>query len=762
MNNSKAVVDFIELAMKRLKRAIDADRHNREGGVEDLEFLNGDQWDKAELARRTRFFRPALTVNLLHKYVDQITGEERHNRPRIQVKPLSSDADMRSARIREGIITTTEHYSFADTIYDQAFEQLVSGRYGAWRVLTRWCVDDPWVQEMYLERIPNAIGTVWLDPSARGIMGEDANWGFILETLSLEEFKEKYPKAKVPGKEPDSAPGNDYEHWYDDETVTVAEYFVRKNTEVTIVQMKDGSVMTEERAKEKILEWEQKNAADIAKAQAAIAMASQMPVPPPGVQMPEMTLPGAATEVPGGGTTPSPLAPIPTGKPAILRSRKTQVTEIRHYLITCEEILKCGEDGDGSPIDGRKVPGEYIPVVLVKGREINIKGKTYLRSLITDAIDPQRLVNYWETSLAETIALAPKAPWVGTAKQFQGYESDYAQAHLENYPYLKYNPDEKAPGPPARNHPGNPPIALFQQAAGAKENLKQVIGMFNLDVGDESPERTGLAVRLKQQPGDVGTYAFIDNLHRGIILTGMIMNSMIPEVYDTERDVRLRSLDGSETFVPINTTAKRAVEKISSNSEKYDGVDISSIQHLIRTTGEESKYNDVTAGKYSTFITVGPSYSTQRTESAEAMMRLTTAMPDKMSMAADLIVKNLDIKDGEELSDRLRKTMPLGLVKLRPGEQPPDPVPPSPQTVLSMEKQKTEKLRQEASMMRMKLEAIRILKEVKEGKTEVRREVLNLLATLNSPTHPADKELQSVREESEEGSGEQLLLPAAE
>ncbi len=62
----------------------------------------------------------------------------------------------------------------------------------------------------------------------------------------------------------------------------------------------------------------------------------------------------------------------------------------------------------------------------------------------------------------------------------------------------------------------------------------------------------------RQKPGDVATFAFIDNLTRSIAHSGRVINEMIPEVYDTERDVRIRNADETEDFAPVNTTAGRA------------------------------------------------------------------------------------------------------------------------------------------------------------------------------------------------------------
>jgi 1-acyl-sn-glycerol-3-phosphate acyltransferase len=34
------------------------------------------------------------------------------------------------------------------------------------------------------------------------------------------------------------------------------------------------------------------------------------------------------------------------------------------------------------------------------------------RGMVRDAIDPQKMYNFWASSIAEAVALAPKAPWV--------------------------------------------------------------------------------------------------------------------------------------------------------------------------------------------------------------------------------------------------------------------------------------------------------------------------------------------------------------
>jgi hypothetical protein len=420
-------------------------------------------------------------------------------------------------------------------------------------------------------------------------------------------------------------------------------------------------------------------------------------------------------------------------EPVIAKTRKAENYVIHHYKITASEILS--DNG----VDGESFPGKYIPIILVRGKKRNIEGKTYIRSLVREAKDPQRLVNYWESGGAEVVALAPKAPWLGTPKMFEGFEEDYRQANVENFPYLKFNPDPDIPGfTPKRMGMGDVPVAIFTQIQRANENLKSVIGLFNRDVGDNGPEVTGRAILAAQKPGDTATFIFPDNLAKAIAHSGRILNEIIPAIYDTERDIRIRNFDDSEAFVPINTSARAAAEMIAANPDRYEGMNLKSLQSTIKKNGADGKFNDLTTGKYDVVVTTGPSYSTQRQESAENMLRLVNADPRIMQVAGDLVVKNLDFKDADELESRIRKTLPAGLAKPKEGDEPMPPKPPTPDQQIEASKLEYQKLKTEAEKQRLEIQKVKLLKEAQDTKGNIRKEILAILQELHAPTHPAD------------------------
>jgi len=97
------VDEFLKEARTRFREGADADRENREAGLDDLKFLAGEQWDPTVKAQRKRARRPTLVINDLPQYIGQVIGDTRINRPAIKVRPVE-DADEELAEIRAGLI----------------------------------------------------------------------------------------------------------------------------------------------------------------------------------------------------------------------------------------------------------------------------------------------------------------------------------------------------------------------------------------------------------------------------------------------------------------------------------------------------------------------------------------------------------------------------------------------------------------------------------------------------------------------------------
>lgn len=313
------------------------------------------------------------------------------------------------------------------------------------------------------------------------------------------------------------------------------------------------------------------------------------------------------------------LQQMPGLSAQVIGDREVLTYRVWQRIISGAEVLKEVE-----------WPGKYIPIVPVYGDTVNIEGKRHLRSLIRDAKDPQRMFNYWRTVTTELVALAPRAPWVGPKGSFKS-DRNWKTANVENHAFLEYDPIANQM-PPQRQGFAGPPAGALQEALNASDDMKSIMGLYDASLGARSNETSGVAITARQREGDVSTFHFVDNQARGIRHLGVILLDLIPKVYTGARMVRVLGPDGAASTAPIN-------------------------QPLQLPDGGSAVF-DLTAGKYDLTVDVGPSYTTKRMEASASMTEFVRAFPQSAPLLGDLIAKNQDWPEHEEVAKRLQAMLP--------------------------------------------------------------------------------------------------------
>jgi Phage P22-like portal protein len=304
-----------------------------------------------------------------------------------------------------------------------------------------------------------------------------------------------------------------------------------------------------------------------------------------------------------------------------------------------------------------------IPVVRCPGRYINIEGRKKLQSLVRHSKDAQRSYNSRCSDMIERSALIPKAPYLVTENMVKGYEDLWAQANTASRPYLPYNIDKNSPESfPQRNAPIDLPAGAMALAQLAQSDIQATTGFFDPALGnaDDMNRVSGKALVQHTRRSDLGSFEFIDGYGDAIQLTWEMGIDMIPTIYDTEQVVRIIGHDGIEKLVTLNGdgTGDAAV-----------GGDV---------------IHDLTNGTYDVTVTIGPSYQTARQETLATLIDASETIPAVAQLCGDLLVKNIDSRDSDEMARRLR--IPLiqqGIVQPTELEkkQMPPPTPPDPAVV---------------------------------------------------------------------------------
>ena len=149
----------------RFEAILDRERDDRELAVEDARFVHtpDGQWD--EDATRKRKDRPRYTINRIAGAIAQLIGDRRQNRTDIKVRPVSGGADQDMAKIYNGLIRNIEGLSKAENAYDNAFDELITGGYGGWRVLTEFSDDDVFEQDIRIHALDSASTSLFFGPA---------------------------------------------------------------------------------------------------------------------------------------------------------------------------------------------------------------------------------------------------------------------------------------------------------------------------------------------------------------------------------------------------------------------------------------------------------------------------------------------------------------------------------------------------------------------------------------------------------------------
>ena len=502
--------DTLQQMRDRLKIAISTYSESREDELDDLRFMAGSpdnqwQWPQDVLATRgsvqgqTVNARPCLTINKLPQHVRQVTNEQRQNRPSGKVIPVNDQADVEVAEVLDGIVRHIEYMSDADVAYDTACENQVTYGEGYIRLLTEYCYEDSFDQDIRIERIRNSF-SVYMDPLIQDPCGSDAEWCFITEDLMKEDYERMYPNAAPLSSIMAQGIGDqDISQWITEDTIRIAEYFYIDHSDETLYLFPGNQTAFKNSREDKSLR----------------AMG---------------------------------LQPI--------RERQVDRRKIKWCKTNGYEILE-EREWAGQWIPVIRVIGNEFQVdgrVFISGIVRNAKDAQRMYNYWTSqeaemlALAPKApFIGYggqfegyeyqWKTANTQN--------W----------------PYLEVNPDVTDGSGSILPLP-QRAAPPLPQTGLIQAKMGASEDIKATTGQYDSSLGMVSNERSGKAILAREKQADVGTYHYVDNLARAVRYVTRQIVDLIPKIYDTQRIARIIGIDGETNMVKIDPTQQEPVKKI--------------------------------------------------------------------------------------------------------------------------------------------------------------------------------------------------------
>ena len=508
---SQGHAEVLAEARSRLTMAIGALSDSREDELDDLRFYAGSpdnqwQWPADVLQTRgsvngqTINARPCLTINKLPQHVHQVTNEQRQNRPGIKVIPANDSASEDMAEVYNGVIRHIEYISDADVAFDTACENQVTFGEGYIRILTEYCDEDSFDQDIKIGRIRNSF-SVYMDPLIQDPTGADARWCFITEDLLKEDYERMYPDAAPITTLMSLGVGDQsVQQWINEDTVRIAEYFYYEIKRETL-NLYPGNITAFQ------------------------------------------------------GTPEDKQLRAMFGKP--LRSREADRKRVKWLKINGYEVLE-EREWAGKHIPVVRVVGNEFEVdgrLYVSGLVRNAKDAQRMYNYWAS----QEAEMLALAPKAPFIGYGGQ--FEGYETQWKTANTNN-WPYLEVNPDVTDGQGNMLPLP-QRAQPPMASSGLLQAKAGASEDIKSSTGQYNASLGMTSNERSGKAILARQRESDIGTYHYVDNLARAIRHVGRQLVDLIPKIYDTERVARIIGEDGESSTVKFNPMQPEAVRKIT-------------------------------------------------------------------------------------------------------------------------------------------------------------------------------------------------------
>ena len=575
---------IVNEAKRRFGRCSAYETETRTLFIEDIKFDAADsdnmyQWD--QLTQDARGFgteneRPCLTTNKVRQHNLQIINDAKQNKPSVKIKPVGDGATYDSALVYSAVCEHIEYISNAQQAYDTATGFQVRGGIGWVRVVTDYANDDSFDQEIFIRRVKDPL-TIYMDPDIREQDGSDAKFAFVFDDMSRETFNEAHPKYKDKATR---SPLGVTDDWVGQDKVRIAEYY-------RVVEESD-----------KLVAW-----LDPQTGQRTIKRKSEL-----DKELYKNVIDYDDTKV-----------------------REIMDRKVEWYLIVGDEIAE------------RSVwPGKYIPLVRIIGEETIIEGKLDRKGHTRAMKDPQRIYNYWNSGSVEQVALQTKIPYLATMSAIEGLENYWETANSINHmvlPWNQFDDQGQRQEKPERIQAPSMASAYIEGLKISSEQIKEVSGQYQAELGMEGNEKSGVAIQQRQRQGDNATYHYIDNLAVGIKFIGKILIDLIPKIYDTPRVIKIIGDEGeNEVTIDPNHTEAYSEEKIGDEQVR-------------------SIFNP-NVGKYDVEAEIGPDNGTQRQESFKALTQIFGNDKDLMKVAGDVFFRTADFKGAEIISKRLKNLVP--------------------------------------------------------------------------------------------------------
>jgi hypothetical protein len=447
--------------------------------------------------------RPQLEFNILEAYISRLLGEMSKQEPDIEVNADDQDkADPLTIRIvQEHLRHVMLDIKNEHTRYE-IYKDLLSGGFGVLKVFTDYENPMSMNQVINIERCePTLCG---FDKITKFSHKGDGRFCFQLFPRAKEDFEVEYPDVKLNtvSFRRDFA-GFNWSYLNDNsEIIVVADYYEKKKREQTIVQVRDGKIMTMQDYNKMVDEWN------------------------------DITVP-----------------PAIIGKP-----RKTIRENICRYRLIENQVLEYEE-----------TDFEQLPLIFVDGNSVLIKTpkngniRQVTRPYVYHAKGGQRLKNYAGIALANEIENQMQSKLM-VAKEALPKEEEFLEAYKDQQKASTFvfnsvhesNPEMPISNPIREVQRIPAPPEIVQAFTGVDSLMQQVLGSYDASLGINNNQLSGVAIVEGATQSNSAAMPYVVGYLQGWQRAAEVYVNLMPKYITTPRTMPILDMKGKRHFVKIN------------------------------------------------------------------------------------------------------------------------------------------------------------------------------------------------------------------
>jgi len=426
--------------------------------------------------------KPRFEMNKVHLAVIRIINEYRNNRIDVDFTSEDGNENDQLADACDGLYRADEQDSGAQEAFDNAFEEGVTGGFGAIRLRTCYVDEedeDDDRQRIEIVGVTDADSCVFFDLDAKRQDKKDATWAIVLTGMTPDAYQAEFNDS--PASWPKEIHQSEFD-WSTPDIVYVGEYYeIEKVSEK--VHFFRGIALTDDEPNE-------------------IRVTDE-----------ELQEEGKAEELAATGFK-------------LSRTKTVKRQRCHKYILSGSMILEdCG-----------LIAGRSIPLAPFYGKRWVVDGVERCMGHVRLAKDAQMLTNMLMSWMAEMASRFDMSKPIVSPEQIVGHQQMWADDNVKKYPYLLLNSIKDAngnmmPSPPLAytQAPQIPPVMAGLMGA-AEQALQDLLG--NQQAGEQLQANiSAKAVELVQNKLDMQAFIYMSNFAKTVKRVGEIWLEMARDVY---------------------------------------------------------------------------------------------------------------------------------------------------------------------------------------------------------------------------------------